>query len=113
MVTTLLVTVFLCCIGSLAHAEIRFDRMHVACNGKPASCILLLEQIQKDLHFAELVQKGSSFSQLWVKTMMSAHSTITQLKQEFPGVWEAQDCPVGDCRTQNDLFLAVPKQDTL
>ena len=76
---------------------IRFDRMHIACNDKSVLCEELIMQIKKELYFATLVQKGSGFSELWLITMHSAKARIEQLKRDFPGVWEAQDCPLGDC----------------
>lgn len=99
------------CAAVPAQAQIRYDRMHMACNDKPATCRGLVVQIEKKLHFAKLVREGSGFSQLWVNTMLSVRQLIGKLKQDYPGVWEAQNCPMGECRMPWDNTVPAPAPD--
>ena len=86
---------------------INYDRMLLACPDKQhkplpqafSACESLVMEITTGLYRANLYRKGGGFSDLWLKTINETNQIIIRLKKEFPGVWEAQNCPMGDCRT--------------
>lgn len=105
--------------GCPASAQIRYDRMLVACPDLQkkaplqafSPCQNLVMGISVGLYRANLYRKGGGFSDLWLKTMLETKQTIARLQQEFPGVWEAQSCPMGDCRDILDQLSPEQRRD--
>ena len=91
-----------------AQQGIQFGRMSMACNDKPVTCHGLVKELERKLRFAGLVYKGGGFSELWSVTMIEARALIAQLKRDFPGVWEVQNCPMGVCHMHWDTPVPVP-----
>jgi len=83
-------------VSTSAQGQMRFGRMTLAC-AEDQGCVRLVG-LMKSLHDEYFATAGKKGWGVVLDELRAFRGLRDILERRYPGVWQAQNCPLGDCR---------------